>query len=486
MAVEWEILNTNGGVDAQQTIIEDIAFFNGKIYVGGQGQGRLFELSGPDFVTVAPLYTNFYSVRALHVFNGILKATGYQYGRLVDWNGTDAWVHVAWGPHGASGLTCLRMFDDGLNVYAVDNVGALLRWNGASAWVIDCPIKMGSATWMRTTSGFINSSLEIYAAGQGGCLLKKNGSAWDTLLDETQFAATSIHVVDLIQHTDGKIYGVTWSSSDVPEAGRLVRYDDVAGAWEFVSAKITGVHGLQCLISYKNKILVGGHIGNAHLYIWNDIDTLVKYAEDTGLAAEEIRTLVYNPIEDRVYAGTWTNSGNGPYLLKLPPFPEASPGGHVEVENGDMTFIYGDSGAPADILPVSGSSDMARDPGFETTVIIALFSDGRASDSDILPRTQKSRRGWWGDALTDFPIGSKIWLLDRTKLTGVTLALLDQYVQEALEPLITQNIANSIESVSTRDGLNRSKTQITIKRVSGENVLFEFYLNWKYQTTGQL
>lgn len=67
--------------------------------------------------------------------------------------------------------------------------------------------------------------------------------------------------------------------------------------------------------------------------------------------------------------------------------------------------------------------DLEGDEGLETAVVISLFTDQRVSD-DELPVEETSKRGWWADALSEIDqdkIGSKLWLLDRSKRTAETL-----------------------------------------------------------------
>jgi phage gp46-like protein len=58
-----------------------------------------------------------------------------------------------------------------------------------------------------------------------------------------------------------------------------------------------------------------------------------------------------------------------------------------------------------------------------TAVIVALGTDALASEDDILPDPDSTdRAGWWGDMDADviwngWPIGSKLWLLRRSKIT---------------------------------------------------------------------
>lgn len=153
------------------------------------------------------------------------------------------------------------------------------------------------------------------------------------------------------------------------------------------------------------------------------------------------------------------------------------------LDTGDLKFFYTGL-APADIKIADNNQDLLRDPGLETAVLISLFSDQRAADEDTLPDRADTKRGWWGDSLTDTKIGSKIWLLSRSKITNETRANLEQYSREALEWLINDGVADSVTATSTRNGLYRIDTTIEIKKLDNSNVFFKYFLNWKYQIIG--
>lgn len=95
-------------------------------------------------------------------------------------------------------------------------------------------------------------------------------------------------------------------------------------------------------------------------------------------------------------------------------------------------------------------------------VVISLFSDKRASEDEV--PDGGTRRGWWGDTYADNKgdqIGSKLWLLQREKLTNETLMRAKEYTEESLQWLITDRVVSRIDvSVerSRADGINISVT----------------------------
>lgn len=104
------------------------------------------------------------------------------------------------------------------------------------------------------------------------------------------------------------------------------------------------------------------------------------------------------------------------------------------------------------------ANDLGRDEGLETAVLISLFTDRRAADGDTLPDESTDRRGWWGDAVPVVEgdhIGSRLWLLDRGKLTPAVLRQAEEYALEALQWLIDDKVAARIEATAeiVRDGV---------------------------------
>jgi len=157
-------------------------------------------------------------------------------------------------------------------------------------------------------------------------------------------------------------------------------------------------------------------------------------------------------------------------------------------QQGDIKFFYDSTTANtlgyADIQ-IDGV-DLVRDPGFETSVLIALFSDGRADPEDALPDPKDSRRGWWGDALLEIPFKSKLWLLERAKLTDETLSRAEEYAKTALAYLVVDGIADDVQAVATRGGANQIDFVISIIRNNDRNIFFKFYINWQFQIFGGL
>jgi phage gp46-like protein len=106
----------------------------------------------------------------------------------------------------------------------------------------------------------------------------------------------------------------------------------------------------------------------------------------------------------------------------------------------------------------NGSADfkIGKDGGLqnlkalETAVIIQLFTDLRAEESDNLSATDPM--GWAGDCFdseTFFPLGSNLWLLKNSAFTDRNIDKMQRYVEAALQPLKEQTVISAYEVILT-------------------------------------
>lgn len=114
--------------------------------------------------------------------------------------------------------------------------------------------------------------------------------------------------------------------------------------------------------------------------------------------------------------------------------------------------------------------DLKGDTGLETAVIISLFSDKRVTPSEVPPGLT-SQRGWWGDLVPEIEgdqIGSKLWTFSRSKVTLETVAQMETEVKNALNWMLTDGVAESIDVVGSIDEFKRIILAISIKRPSDQ------------------
>lgn len=114
--------------------------------------------------------------------------------------------------------------------------------------------------------------------------------------------------------------------------------------------------------------------------------------------------------------------------------------GHLVVEPG-VGFVFEDS--------------------LETAVLVSLFTWAESTDSDTRKRVGK---GWWGDSYPDanaLPLaGSRLYLLERRKVTDATLADAKRYAEESLAWMVTDGVASKVEAVATK--VNDSTIELNV------------------------
>lgn len=153
---------------------------------------------------------------------------------------------------------------------------------------------------------------------------------------------------------------------------------------------------------------------------------------------------------------------------------------------GDIKlFPYPTNGiplGPADIEVLTGASDVTRDSGLETAVLIAVFTNARADDGDEVPPGTDGRGGFFGEEILGEKFGSKLWLLYRSNLTNETLTRAKEYIEDALDRhIINEGIAKT-HDVNVTNENNRMKIGILLTALDEQTPLYEYYINWQSQT----
>jgi phage gp46-like protein len=121
---------------------------------------------------------------------------------------------------------------------------------------------------------------------------------------------------------------------------------------------------------------------------------------------------------------------------------------------------------------------------------VALATDALADIDETLPDPDSDdRRGWWGDLDADviwngWPIGSKLWLLERAKivdenaLEGATLGRAWRYISDAVRPFLDAQIASRYEVVVERTGLETISAVVTLYRGPLAAIQLRFQSLW--------
>lgn len=115
----------------------------------------------------------------------------------------------------------------------------------------------------------------------------------------------------------------------------------------------------------------------------------------------------------------------------------------------------------------------------DTALLLSLFSDRTAAADDKLPDATNDRRGWWGDIGETVPIGSRLWLLDRAKLSKATPLAAADYIKEALQWMLDDGVAAQIDVLTEVQLPSMLAAQITIHRQNGVKVATSFAWVWQ-------
>ena len=122
-------------------------------------------------------------------------------------------------------------------------------------------------------------------------------------------------------------------------------------------------------------------------------------------------------------------------------------------------------------------ADLASETGLATAIYISLFTDRRANDDDVLPDNSNDRRGWWGDAFAEVKgdkIGSRLWLLKRSKLTADVCRRAEDYAGESLAWLVEDGVAKSVTVTAEVQTAHTLALEVTITRPDGRLTKFSY------------
>lgn len=128
------------------------------------------------------------------------------------------------------------------------------------------------------------------------------------------------------------------------------------------------------------------------------------------------------------------------------------------------------------ILIVNGQRQAISAPLDPLTraVVISLFTWRRAEPDD----NAENPMGWWGDTwptVQNDRIGSRLYLLRRSKLTNQTPIKAREYIRQALQWLTDDEVAARIEIDVQRTGIDVLSAGVTIWQRDGtrHNITFD-------------
>ncbi len=131
-------------------------------------------------------------------------------------------------------------------------------------------------------------------------------------------------------------------------------------------------------------------------------------------------------------------------------------------------------------IQITGGA-VQQDSGLSSLVYLCLFTDSRANDSDEIPDGTTDRRGWPGDTYVDTEWGSRLWLLEREKLTNEVRRRAVDYATEALNKLKAAGYIKAVSVTGTIPKLNTLVLTIELTKPNGSTLSLTVSRRWEAQ-----
>jgi phage gp46-like protein len=112
-----------------------------------------------------------------------------------------------------------------------------------------------------------------------------------------------------------------------------------------------------------------------------------------------------------------------------------------------------------------------------TAILISVFTDRIAEPDDAIPDLTTDPRGWWGDIDEPHRVGSRMWLLSRSKQTPDVLLRAKDYLAEALQWLIDDGVVKKFNIEAEFSGA-QLHARVTAWRSDGAALAQRFSWVW--------
>ncbi|WP_019209688.1 phage GP46 family protein [Yersinia massiliensis] len=126
----------------------------------------------------------------------------------------------------------------------------------------------------------------------------------------------------------------------------------------------------------------------------------------------------------------------------------------------------------------TGGGGLRDGDDLETAILISLFTDRLARADDAIE--SDDRRGWWGDTGSEYPIGSRLWLLRREKLTTKVALKAEDYANEAVAWLLDDGVVTAISANAQIVFPNRLNLIISYQQPAQSEASVKF--SWVWET----
>ncbi len=150
--------------------------------------------------------------------------------------------------------------------------------------------------------------------------------------------------------------------------------------------------------------------------------------------------------------------------LEFDPLPVFAEPINPDQKKGPLILDHDNDNQWTDLLRPT-DVNLARSELLNTAVLISLFTRRAAEPGDVLPDPRSLKEGWWADPyekVESHRMGSRLWLLRRSKATQSVLNLAREYALQALQWMIEDGIAQSIEVEVERQDMERLAFKVEI------------------------
>ncbi|WP_088458357.1 phage GP46 family protein [Acinetobacter soli] len=135
----------------------------------------------------------------------------------------------------------------------------------------------------------------------------------------------------------------------------------------------------------------------------------------------------------------------------------------------DIKTVWNTETGSGDYAVADGSLSSGSD--VVTAILISLFTDRIADLNDILPdastTNRNDRRGWWGDTGQQYPIGSRLYLLDRSKAPRFVERDAINYASEALQWMLDDEVVAKFDITANFVKPNQLRMMVVAYRQDG-------------------
>lgn len=178
--------------------------------------------------------------------------------------------------------------------------------------------------------------------------------------------------------------------------------------------------------------------------------------------------------------GALSGAGAGAFSEELLPLEEAARllGEELPI---DAKLLWSAADFIGDVR-MGDAGDLQTGDLLASAVIASLLTWRLADPNDDTSDYGGDRQGWWGDsyaAEANDLIGSRLWLLFRSKLNANTLVQIRQFCEESLAWLIEDQVASRVDVQVERFELNSVAVLLTVYRRDGTFRVLRFDGIWE-------